>query len=266
MDSPAEQAMRSREGSLSSLVRSLTDCVDDREGELLKTAIYDSFKEAFYDRLKKTTSRLYRGIPDWEARMNEVFNDTFSIAFEEMKTFKVGDRWDNAECQNVILNWMSKIANNLLLKLARSTKKEKSALKIYVGVQSYDIVPGQDQGRKTYKQTYDKVKFDKFWERLSPMAREILLTCVELGTVKVEAGNYLSDQEVNLLKIKNDLDSCALPKEVKKFVKQDAFILRNTDHLPNDVLDYLKLKYDLTPAAIRKTKQRALEGLRNCKI
>lgn len=266
MDIPGEQLRSGREGSLVSLVRQLIDSTEDQEGQRLKTAFYHSFKEKFYDRLKKVTSRTYSGIPDWEGRMKEIFNDTFLVAFKEMKTFKMGDEWDDSECQKVILNWMSEIANNLLLKLSRSTKKEKGTLKIYKTIQSYDIVSGQELDRKAYKQTYDKVKFDKFWEKLNPMSKEILLTCAELGTINDEASDYISDMEVGLLKLRNELDSCAHPKEVKKILDQGDFKEQNTNHLPDDVLEYLKSKYNVKPPAIRKAKQRALEGLRNCKI
>jgi hypothetical protein len=265
MDIPEEQLRSGREGSLVSLVQQLIDCTDDQEGQGLKTAFYHCFKEKFYDRLKKATSRLYSGIPDWEGRMKEIFNDTFLVAFKEMKTFKMGDGWDDTECQKVILNWMSEIANNLLLKLSRSTKKEKGILKIYKTIQSYDIVSGQELERKTYKQTYDKVKFDKFWGKLNPMAKEILLTCAELGTVNVEAGDYLSDREVELLTLKNELSSSAHPKEVKGLLAKGDYKEQNTNHLPDEVMEYLKSKYNVKPPAIRKAKQRALEGLRNCK-
>lgn len=266
MDIPGEQLRSDSEGRLVSLVREFIDCMDEKEDQRLKTAFYHCFKERFYDRLKKATSRLYSGIPDWEGRMKEIFNDTFLIAFKEMKTFKMGDEWDDTECQKVILNWLSEIANNLLLKLSSSAKKEKGVLKIYKAIQSYDMVPGKDQERKTYKQTYDKVKFDAFWGKLNPMSKEILLTCAELDTINVEAGDYLSDKEVELLKLKNELSSYAHSKEVMGILKKGNFKEQNTNHLPDDVLEYLKSKYNVKAPTIRKAKQRALEGLRNCKI
>jgi DNA-directed RNA polymerase specialized sigma24 family protein len=266
MDIPAEQAMSNREGPLVSLVRSLIVCAGDREGDRLKTAFYDCFKEKFYDRLKKSTSRLYGGIPDWEARMEEVFNDTFLVAFEELKSFQVGDAWDDSECQKVILNWMSVIANNLLLKVARSARKEMNALKVYKAELKYELISRKEEERKNHKQTYDRVKFAEFWNNLNPMSKEILLICIEQGTVKDEAGSYISDKEVDLLKVKNDLDSCALPSEVKKFMDKNDFKEKNTDHLTDDALNYLEAKYKVKRPSIRKAKQRALEGLRDCKI
>jgi hypothetical protein len=266
MDIYREQLNSVRGGSLVSLVKRLIACNDDQESGLLHTAFYDVLKEKFYDRLKKVTSKLYSGIPDWEGRMEEVFSDTFIVAFKEIKTFEVGDEWDNQECQKVILNWMSKIANNLLLKLAKATKKEKGIFEIYRDVQRYDLNSGQELERKTYKQTYDKSKFDRFWEKLNPMSKEILLICADLGTIKAEGHGYLSDKHVELLKLKNNIDSSELPKEVKKFAKQDEFIERNTNHLPDEILEYLKLKYGVKRPAINKAKERALKGLRNCKI
>lgn len=266
MDIPGEHQMSGHEGVLVSLVRSFTKCEDDGERLRLKTAFYEYLAPKFYDRLKKAASKLYSGIPGLESKIDEVFDDTFLIAFDEISTFEMGNGWGDDECQKVMLNWLSKIANNLLLKLTRSHKKEKKELKIYKNFNRYDLLSAPDQERKEYKQVYDKAAFDEFWAKLNPMSKEILLTCAELETIKEDTGDHISGEEIELLKIKNDLDSCAIPKQVKKIIGKDEFKKRNTDHLPDDVLDYLTTKYNVTPAAIRKAKQRALEGLRNCKI
>src|SRR5690606_18497073 len=90
------------------------------------------------------------------------------------------------------------------------------------------------------------------------------LQCLEYGTLKEEVGDHISGKETELLKLKDDLGSCAVPKQVRKLMAQSEFKERNTDHLPDEVLENLKTKYNVTSAAIRKAKQRALEGLRNC--
>lgn len=266
MEIPEEQAWSKREGNLISLVRQLIACEDTRQDRLLKTAFYDCLKEKFFDRLRKAASKRYRGIPDWEGRMREIFNDTFRIALEDIKTFKLGEGWDEAECQKVILNWMSKISNNLLMKLTRVNREEVMALNVFYGIQRYDLASGQDLERKNPMQTYDKVKFDKFWEKLNPMSRDILLACADLGTIKEESGSYLSDNEIEFLKIKNETESCARSEKVSKAITASNHKERNTDHLPDDVLEYLKKEYNAKPATIRKAKQRALEGLRKCKL
>lgn len=267
MEVPEEQRLSNGEGPLISLIRSLINCTDDREAHRLQTAFYDCLAPKFFDRLKKAASLLYSGISDWEARTEEVFNDTFRIAFEKFKTFKVGENWDDEECRKVTLNWMSEIANNLLLKLAHSDKKDKKNFNRYLASRMYDDQPGDDLTRKSYKPTYDKVKFDKFWKSLNPMAKDILFVCLENGTLNEEVGDYISEKEIEVLKLKNDIGSCAAPKEVKKYLKQPNKEQRNTDHLPDEALEALKAKHkNVTSAAIRKAKQRALEGLRNCKI
>ncbi|HRJ29763.1 MAG TPA: hypothetical protein PLV21_03915 [Cyclobacteriaceae bacterium] len=266
MEVPEEQRQSNVEGPLISLVRSLINCTNYRETQRLQTAFYDCLAPKFFDRLKKAASLLYNGISDWEARTEEVFNDTFRIAFEKFKTFEVGENWDDEECRKVLLNWMSEIANNLLLKLARSDKKDKKNFNRYLVSRIYDDQLGDDLTRKSYKPTYDKVKFDKFWKSLNAMAKDILLICIENGTIKAEGGDHNSDKEIGLLKLKNETDGCATPKEVRKYLEQKQFKERNTDHLPDEALEALKAKYNVKPAAIRKAKQRALEGLRNCKI
>ncbi|CAN5141456.1 hypothetical protein BH09BAC3_BH09BAC3_24670 [soil metagenome] len=265
MEVPEAQKLGDGEGSLAALLRSFIACRDDQR-QRLKGEFYDCLGSKFYDRLYKSASKFYRGIPDWESRMEEVFNDTFLTAFEDLETFEMGDNWDDTECEKVILNWLSVIANNKFLKLTSDRKKERKALTGYRDEQLRENRPGIIFERTAYKQTYDKPKFNEFWSKLNAMSKEILITCLDNGTLKEEVGDHISDKETELLKLKNDLGSCAVPKQVRKLLGQSEFKERNTDHLPNEALENLKTKYNVTSAAIRKAKQRALEGLRNCKI
>lgn len=266
MEIPGEPQMSKQEGVLVQLIRTLTNCKDHGERVRLETYFYDKLAPKFYDRLKKAGSKLYSGIPGLESKIDEVFDDTFLVAFEEISNFEVGNGWDDEECQKVVLNWLSRISNNLLLKLTRSHKKEKKELKIYKEFNKYDLNSAPDSERKEYRQTYDKAAFDKFWEKLNPMSKEILLICAELGTINEDIGDHISDEEIELLKVRNDLDTSAIPREVEKRLSKGEFKKRNTDHLPDDVIDYLKKKYNKEkPDAFRKAKQRALEGLRKCK-
>ncbi len=266
MEVPEAQKLGNGEGSLIALLRSFITCRDDQRKQRLKTEFYDCFSPKFYDRLYKVASKLYRGIPDWEGKMEEVFNDTFLTAFEDIETFEMGGNWDDTECEKVILNWLSVIGNNKFLKLASDQKKERKALTDYGDELLRESRPGVTFERKAYKQTYDKAKFDALWNKLNAMSKEILIACLEYGTLKEEVGDHISGKETELLKLKDDLSSCAVPKQVRKLIAQSEFKERNTDHLPDKVLENLKTKYKVTSAAIRKAKQRALEDLRNCKI
>lgn len=265
MEVPEAQKLGDGEGSLIALLRSFITCRNDQQKQKFKTEFYDYFGPKFYDRLYKIASK-YSGISDWEARMEETFNDTFLVAFEDLETFEVRDNWDEGECEKVILNWLSKIGNNKFLKLTKHWKKERKALIGYRDELHMENRPGITFERKEYKQTYDKAKFDAFWKKLNAMSKEILIACLEHGTLKEDVGTYISDKETELQKLKNDLGSCAVPKQLKAFLAQSEFKKRNTDHLPDEALEHLRTKYNVTSAAIRKAKQRALEGLRNCKI
>lgn len=80
--------------------------------------------------------------------------------------------------------------------------------------------------RKEYAPTYEKEKFDNMWAKLSEMNKEIILLCAKHGTLEEN----------------------------------------NTIHLPDDAIEHLTKKHKVTPAAIRKAKQRTLEALKACKI
>ncbi|HBK87219.1 MAG TPA: hypothetical protein DDZ56_01110 [Cytophagales bacterium] len=264
-ETPEQLEGNDNEGKLVPLVRALIACSDVNEAVYLQTRFYDSFRERFYDRLRKVASKLYSGIPDFEGRTDEVFNETFVVAFVKIKEFEMGD-WGDDECEKVMLNWLSTIANNLLLKIARSVKKERRQLRDFKAIQKYDLVSKPEQARKTPQRTFDKIKFDQFWAGLNPLSKDILLACIDHGTISIEGRKYISENEIEMLTQKNMVDGCAVPKDLKKFVKAGEFKERNTDHLPDEILEELKTKYNVKAAAIRKAKQRALEGLRNCKI
>ncbi len=237
-ETPAERRINGSEGGITSLVQALIACTDEGQGLRLKTQFYDRFKEKFYDRLKKVSSKLYSGIPDCEGRTDEVFNETFLIVFDQIKEFKMGDGWGDVECEKVMLNWMSKIANNCLLKVTRSVKKEKRTLQDYKDVQRYDLVSKAEHERSVVRPTYDKAKFDHFWASLNPMSREILMASIKYGTIKVESGTYVSHEEIDRLTQKNNLYGSAVPKELKTVGDGDDYRERNTDHLPDEVLTF----------------------------
>lgn len=267
MDIPeGERLVANQQDTLVSLIQALMKCEDPREQDRLQRAFYDKVRRKFYDRLRKPAFKLLGGLPDWEVRMEEVFDDTFLVAFKALKTFKVGTGWDETECLKVVLNWMSKIANNLLLDVATGEQEEKKRLDKYSRSLAYDFNSGEDQKRSNPKETYDKQKFDAFWKSLNPMSQEILLLCIKHDTIQAESGTFISDDEAAFLKAKNEIDTSAAPKKIEAIIKSGGFKEQNNDHLPEEALKYLEVKYNVKRSAIRKAKQRALEGLRNCKI
>jgi DNA-directed RNA polymerase specialized sigma24 family protein len=266
MDIPeGERLVANQQDTLVSLIRALMKSEDPREQERLQRAFYGKVSRRFYDRLRKPAFKLIGGIPDWEVRMEEVFDDTFIIAFKALKTFKVGSGWDETECLKVVLNWMSKIANNLFLDLATGEQEKKEQLDKYSRSLAYDFNPGEDQKRSNPKETYDKPKFDAFWRGLNPMSQEILLLCIKHDTIQVESGTFISDEEAEFVKVINEIDTSAVPKKLNTMLKTGGFKEQNKDHLPEEALKYLESKYEVDRPAIRKAKQRALEGLRKCK-
>ncbi len=192
--------------------------------------------------------------------------DTFEAFFDRVSEFKLGEDWDDEECQKVILFWMAETANRKFLFLARRSAQDKKDFNEYKWDRKHDLHDGQYSERKNLNLTYDKSKLDEFWKKLSPMSQDIIMACVEYGTIQNKTSKFISNEEVRILKLKNDIDSCAPPKELRKNVKHDTFVERNTDHLPDEVIEYLTKTYNVKPPAIRKAKQRALEGLEKCKI
>ena len=81
-------------------------------------------------------------------------------------------------------------------------------------------------GKYNYKPTYDREKYDRVWSQMNPMSREIVLKCADIGIFEEDG-----------------------PR-----------------HLPSEFRKYLREKYDVTDAAIRKAKGRAIEALNSCKI
>ena len=192
----------------------------------IQTEFYHRFRIKFLDRCHHIATKLYRNEPDIEMIRDDVFQETFMTAMEEIKKFKMDDKWDDAECEKVILFWLAKIANHKLLKRKADEKKEQAIL---AGDYKYFLKVERKPGgvaKRNYVPTYDKIKFDAVWEKLNPMSREIILLCAESETLCED----------------------------------------NKKHLPDDKTAYLKEKYKVKPAAIRKAKQRAIDTLKTCKL
>lgn len=111
--------------------------------------------------------------------------------------------------------------------MKRRTEEKKK--KEFLNEYEYFLKSENESGsisKRIYKPTYDKDKYAFIWGKLNLMSREIILFCA--------ADNTLCQN--------------------------------NKKHLPDDKIAYLKEKYNVTSAAIRKAKQRALEALDNCKL
>lgn len=265
MEIPKEQEESNGELSLVSLTRRLINCSIPEHQSRLQTEFYCRLAPKLYERMFKTSQKLYSGLPNWEAELDEILQDTFILAFRTINKFKMGDNWDDHECQKVLLYRLSDIANRKFLFRIRNFKKADKDFSEYVW-ETQREESGEYIERKKTRQTYDRVKFEKFWSKLNPMSKEILMICIDHCTIQNTGSEFISSDEIKFLQMKNDIGSSALPKELRKKLKGDKFIERNTDHLPDYVIEYLTKKYNVKPAAIRKAKQRALEGLEECKI
>jgi hypothetical protein len=260
-----EQPISNSNGGLLDLILQIKKSKDEREILRLKKAIYNQVAGRLYSWLHNAGSKRYRGIPDWEGKVLEIFQDTLQLVLGEIQSFKVKDTWTNEECYKVVMSWLAKIANNKFLKAADEFRQERVSNIKY----THSELPerqGDFHRRVKSIATYDKIKFDLFWGKLNEMSKEILFFCIEEGTIKEINSQYISQEEVNLLKFKNEVGDCAKPEELSKFIEADGVDERNKDHLSDETMDYLTSKYGVKPPAVRKAKERALNGLRNCKI
>lgn len=191
----------------------------------LQTEIYNRLREKFYDRLHKATNKLFSGFSEIDMIRDEVFNDAFLLLFEKFPEFKTNENWSDKECEKVLIYWLSDTANKLILKRYREHKIETMNLEAYKSYDEWEQIKGEPV-RREYEPTYDVVKFKEVMESLNPLAKEVLLACIETNTIKEN----------------------------------------NTTHLPDEVIDALTKKYNVTSGAIRKAKERTLKKLINCKI
>lgn len=207
------------------LVTLLISATTEAEIRELQSEFYKRLGQKFLERCHHSVNKLFKGARDADAMRDDIFQDSFLTAMDEIKEFEMKDEWDDAECEKVILFWLGKIANNKIMKRREEKKKEREFLDGY----KYFLKSENRQGsigKRVFKETYDKEKFATVWEKLNPMSREIILFCAA----------------------------------------DDTLCEENTKHLPDDKITYLKEKYNVTAAAIRKAKQRALEVLKTCKL
>lgn len=211
--------------ALTVLITTVNNLPEGSERNSFLTNLYKRISEKFYNRCSNSIHKLFRNSPDWEAIRDDIFQETFLTAFDNLKKFKIKNEWQDAECEKVLLSWLSKIANNKALSLIKIRTKED---RDKVGYQEFWEIE-QSEGEtatRMYEPTYDKDKLSAVWSKFNPMTIDIILACIKNDTIKNN----------------------------------------NTDHLPDNVVQAIVAKYKVTPAAIRKAKQRAIEALKTCKI
>lgn len=219
------QRLKCKDLTLSELVLKLTTRDTGFESRMLQTEFYLRLNDKFYDRLHKAVSKLYKGIPGIDTLKEDVFQDTFIIANEEIKEFSINESWSETECEKVLLFWLGKIANNLILKHCKSEKKERENLQAYKLFLKLENRKGTI-GKREYKPTYDRSKFEEVWEKIPPVAKEMLFASLEYETLGEE----------------------------------------NKKHIPDEVIKSLTTRFSVTSATLRKAKQRALAAIRSCKL
>lgn len=209
------------------IVSMLAAARDDADQRLI-TEFYNRLRAKFFDRCHKITQKLYGERQDWQMTRDEVFQETFILVLEKIRKglFKGKDTWDDNECEKVILYWMSSTVNKKLLRILKDDKKVRKRLEQYNYEMLLEHADGEIGVRKNYTPTYDKVKLHKVWTKLNPMSKDIILLCIDNGTVADE----------------------------------------NTNHLPDEIISHLTKTYNVKSPAIRKAKERALKELKSCKL
>lgn len=208
---------------LLSLLISAPAEADNRE---IQSEFYKRLSDEFFKRCHHIANKLFKGAPDVEAICEDVFQETFITALAQIKDFEMNDSWDDPECEKVVLAWLSKIANNKLLKKRELEDAEREFLngdfKHYLKVEN----SSRGVAKRNNKSMYDKEKFRALWEKLNPMAREIILLCA----------------------------------------KHETLCEDNQDHLPDEDIAYIVAKYGVKKAALRQSKRRTIKALNACKL
>lgn len=211
--------------SIIGLLLQITSEEPSFEIDVIKNELVIRLREKFYDWLHKVASRNFSGLRDFEEIVDDIFQDTFIIAIRQIKEFKLDKNWADQECEKMLLYWLSRIANNLLLNHCKEEKEKKEHLNQYKEFLKSERRPGQI-GKRKYEPTYDSIKFQEVWKNLPTMAIEILFASLSQGTL---------DEE-------------------------------NQKHNSDEIIKTLSEKYNVTPNALRKAKQRALAAIKTCKL
>ena len=219
------QRLKCKDLTLVDLVLNLASSDSVFDTRMLQTEFYVRLKEKFYDQLHKVVNKLYNGIPEISSLIEDVFQETFIIANEEIKGFSIKENCSEKECEKVLLFWLARIANNLILKHYNTEKKRKEDLQAYKLFIKFENRRGS-VGKRDYKPTYDRNKFDEVWKKIPLMAKEMLFASLEYETLGED----------------------------------------NKKHIPDDVIKSLTTRFNVTSATLRKAKQRALAAIRSCKL
>jgi hypothetical protein len=220
---PEEQNVKDL--GLAVIIEELKQCENEKRKQTLQTEFFKRLSSPHFDRCNKSARKLLIGFPDWEDRRNDIFQRSFIQGFERIQTFKTKSEWGEVECKKVVLFWLARIANNFMLTDLKTAKEESQQLEGFAIFLESETNEG-DIAKGYFKPTYDRATFDMIWAKLSPMAKEVLIACLDADTLEED----------------------------------------NTRHLPEEVLTKIATKYGVTKSALRQAKGRALKLIRSCKI
>ncbi len=218
MEIPLSEEIEYKQLRLTVIIELLTSSDDEEVIRRLWTELYERISENFFDRCHKIVQRRYGNAPDWEATRDDMFQETFITAFEEIKEFKLKAHWGDEECEKVVLFWLGQITNNKLLRLIKVEDKENQNLEKY----KYHLLSENSPeaiGKRKYEPTYDKAKFDIVWNKLNLMSKEILDACWYFETLSEDNVKHLPDSVIAALMKKYNVKEAAIRKAKSRSIK-----------------------------------------------
>lgn len=204
--------------SLVEIISSLKLVTNEDDKKKLQTMFYGRVSNKFYDRCHKICSKIYAHKADWEERKDDIYQDAWIVAFEKIREFETNPNWDENESKKVILFWLGKIANNIILNLYDKEKVEKKNLEEYKYTLLTDNLPGEIFKSK-YIPTYDRDKFASLWGKYNEKKRDVILACARFNTLDEENTKHLPDFVIEELTKRHNIKPEALRKIKERVLK-----------------------------------------------
>jgi DNA-directed RNA polymerase specialized sigma24 family protein len=204
--------------SLVELIGIIKTTSNDDQLRTLHTQFYQRLANKFFGRCTTVVRKLLSNAPAWEHVRDDIYQETFITALEELKRFKLQNHWEDHECEKVLLFWLGRIANNKILNLLKDNKRGRKAVEEFQRMMDIENSEGDTISRKI-PPSYEKCKFDKVWSGFNPMTKEIILACLAYDTIRDGNTSHLPDEEIEAITKKYNVKPAAVRKAKQRGIE-----------------------------------------------
>lgn len=217
-----------KELTVVSILLLIIACNNESEANELNSLFYNKFNTRLYKYCRIVAYKTYGHTNEWEFMAEEIYQETFISAFEQIKSVRFDETWSDEIATKKITGWLCRIAKNKMMDYIQGRTTEKEQFESYKEFVILKLDKGKTFTREV-KVNYDKIKIENVFKSFKPIQMDVALLCAQYDCIGKDG-------------------------------------VPNKKHLPDDVIKNLCEKYNTNSTNLRKIKERVLAKLAECRL